>query len=486
MLRPACLALAVLAAGQAGAQDADFGPGAGEPAIAAPANGEVDFILRPTQSPDDDFWINQLADGLSGAIGPPLRGPAVAVPNGDRPIGPPMAGPVPPERPRPVARPRPDGADPFDPTGVRVGRFILRPAIEIGVRATDNVAGGRDEEAAVGLIIAPELNIHAEDDRYELDADLRSEMILYGDEEFDDRESAARVAARYELTSRTSLNAAAAYSTDQDSYTDPDTPDAAVERPAVHDMQASLGVTQRFGRLGVGLSALVERELYEEVALAGGGTASREDLDNTEYGLRLTTSYQASGVMRPFADIAAGRREYDIEVDSDGFARSGVWGELRGGLVFDLGSRLNGEVALGYRREEIDDDDLDDLDALIADASILWSPRRLTELRFYFATETRPTGIPGASSSVEYSGGVAAERRIGARWRVEGGLGLDYEFYVGADRRDVTGAAYAGLSYALSRYASLSARYSYERTESSDPDGDEDENAVSVRLRIQR
>jgi hypothetical protein len=486
MQRFATLATIVLiaAAGQVRAQDAVLDAPALEAAEEADDFG-IGFMLRPAQDPDDEFWINQLATSLERPIGPPLAGPALAEPSGDEPIGPVLAGPFPPA-PVLVRQPREEDADPFAATGLKLGSFIIRPAFEIGVAATDNVAGGRDEESAVGLIIVPEVSVRSEDERHEIEAFLRGEAILYGDEEFDQREADARLRARYDLTARTSLEATAAYSTDLDSYTDPDTPDAAVERPAVHRTAASLGVNRRTGIIGLGLAARVDRETHEEVALAGGGTASREELDNTEYGLRLTARYEASGAMIPFADVAAGRREYDIEVDSDGFERSSLWGELRGGLIFDMGSRLNGEVAVGYRREDLDDDDLDNINALIADAAILWSPQRLTELRLVFSTETLPTGIADSSGSILYSGGFTASRRVGARWRVEGGLGLDYERFVGADRRDFTTSAFAGLAYAFNRRASATVRYSYERTDSTDPEGDEDENVVSLRLRLQR
>ena len=49
----------------------------------------------------------------------------------------------------------------------------------------------------------------------------------------------------------------------------------------MQDFDASLGATQRFGRLTVGLTGEVERSVHDDVELEGGLTASRAELDNT-------------------------------------------------------------------------------------------------------------------------------------------------------------------------------------------------------------
>ena len=162
------------------------------------------------------------------------------------------------------------------------------------------------------------------------------------------------------------------------------------------------------------------------------------------------------------------------------------WGELRGGLIFDTGSKLSGEVALGWRHDDIEDERLEDMDGPTAAASILWSPRRLTEVRFDFITETQPTSLSDSPGSILYSGTLSVERRINPRFTLSGGGGLDYEHFVGVDRNDTTWSGFTEITYAFNRVTSLKARYSYEKTDSTDPDAEESENVVSLRLRVQR
>ena len=188
---------------------------------------------------------------------------------------------------------------------------MIRPALEVGVDATDNAAGTARKRAAVGLVVAPEINIQAQDKRYAVEANLHGEAVLYGDKELDERAADARIKGHYDLTANTTLQGEVGYSYYLDRYNDPNTPAAAVERPPVHQFDAKLGATQRFGAFGLGVDGEMQREVHEDVALAGGGTASLSDLDNTEYGLRLRASYGLGRPLTPYVEAAGGRRDYD-------------------------------------------------------------------------------------------------------------------------------------------------------------------------------
>lgn len=448
----------------------------------------IDFVIRPSQDieeSDDDIWNWETEPEpslLDQPIGPPLAGPTE-----EDPIGPPLAGPTPeplPVRERKIRRQ--ENEDPFAQQGIALGAFVIRPSIEIGGSWTDNVGGSADKESAVGLVVAPEINVRSESERYEFEANASAETTYYEEETFDRQTAEARARLRYDLTSRTSIYTEAAYSRFLEGFSDPDTPTAAAERPAVDSVEASLGVEQRFGRLSTRVTGFVERATHEEVPLAGGGVASRQELDNTEFGGRLRVGYATSASLRPFTEAAVGRREFDNHLDDSGFARSSVWGELRGGLVVDRGDKLSGEVSVGYRHEDIEDDRLEDLNVLVANASILWSPQRLTEVTLDLSTDVNPTSTPGTSATVLYSGTLTLARNLTPRVRAETGVGLSYEDRIGDNWRDVTFSGFAGASYAFNRIASIEGRYVYARTDRNEPGGKYDSHEVGVRLRLQR
>ena len=168
---------------------------------------------------------------------------------------------------------------------------------------------------------------------------------------------------------------------------------------------------------------------------------------------------------RPFTEVAVGRRDFDQELDDSGFARSSVWGELRGGLVIDRGEKLSrrsfarlsprgprGRPARGPRRPRS------------RNASILWSPRRLTEVQARPLDRAQPTSTPDAS------GDGALRRHADARAQPDAARARRRPAWASTTRtasattrRDVTFSGFAGASYAFSRIASIEARYEYER-----------------------
>ena len=446
----------------------------------------VDFVMRPTQAADEeDVWNPKPAPPpppLEAPIGPPMAGPT-----GDEPIGPPLAGPAPqPIEDGKIRAPRPLETDPFAPVGIKLGSFIIRPAIEVGGIFTDNARETPDKESAIGVVFAPEIAVVSEDERYRFEADARAEIISYDKEEFDENTAAARAKYRYDLSSLTSINVDAGYQHFLESFTDPDTPSAAAERPGVNEFDATLGVEQRFGPFSARLSGFANREIHDEVQLAGGGTASLEELNNTEFGGRLRFGYATNATLRPFVEAAVGGRAFDESRDDSGFARDGVWGELRGGLVVERGDKLSGEISLGFHHEDLEDDRLEDLDVLLANAALLWSPQRLSEVRVDLSTEIDPTTTPDVSASVVYAGTLTLSHSFTPRVRGEVGFSVSHEHEIGGDFRELILTGFTGASYAFNRVASIEARYTYQRTDRTAPDENFDEHEVGVRLRLQR
>ena len=239
--------------------------------------------------------------------------------------------------------------DPFAQRGVDLGSFVIRPSIEIGVSATDNAGGSADKVAAVGLVVAPEINVRSEGERYEFEADASAESTSYERTEFDQRTAQARAKLRYDLTSRTSVFTEAAYSRFLEGFSDPDTPTAASERPAVDEPRrprsasssASAG-SQRGSPAS--WSAPCMRTCRSPAAAPP--RARNSTTRNSACGCAPAT--HRAPACRPFMEAAIGRRDFDHTLDDSGFARSSVWGELRGGLVIDRGDKLSGEVSLGF------------------------------------------------------------------------------------------------------------------------------------------
>ncbi|WP_026380361.1 outer membrane beta-barrel protein [Afifella pfennigii] len=504
MRRSLVLILAGVAALQlpappAAAQEAEFND------AAAP----VDFLLRGTRSAEEEDLLAGEAPPPQGgpavppgrpyprpdaAIGPPLFGPT-----GTAPLGPPLAGPDPyaparSEEAGPIvdgrrlirrAEREAEAEDPFAAPGIRVGTFILRPTIDVGVVVSDNPDGDTEKNWETGGLLEPTLSLLSDWDRHELAAELRGTGSFYDEEVYNDRDAAARLRARYDISRDTDLTAEAGYVYALESFTDPDTPAAAAERPARQTYDAALTGTHRMNRLGLALGGDVKRETFQDATTASGATIDQGDRNRTEAALNARASYKLSGALEPFVEARGGKVVYDESVDSNGYRRSSRFGELAGGLILDLSPKLQGEVSAGWRHEEYDDARLAALSAPVVAAALMWSPRRLTDIRLNLATTADGSTIPGASGSLIYSADLTASRELRHNLAAEAGLGLDWRDYVGIDLTETTWSAFGGLVYDLNRYAALVGRYSYERVEN-DPGERTDTNTFSVRLRLKR
>ena len=296
----------------------------------------------------------------------------------------------------------------------RLGAFVIRPSIEIGVSATDNGGGTARKKSAVGLAVAPEINIRSENDRYEFEADRARRGGL--------------LRRRGSSTTRTiDAEAKLRYASDQ--------PHGGQRRGRLFAIPGRLQ-RSRYADRGVGAARRRRpRRVAWRRADDGAGHRAASPALPTDRSTRTCRSSAAaplrarssttpssacasapaiatSASLRPFVEAAVARREFDQQRDDSGFARSSVWGELLGGIVIDRGDKLSGEVSLGYRREDLEDDRLEDLNVFVANAAVLWSPHRLTDVKLDFTTDVQPTSTPGRFGVVLYSGTLTLRATI--------------------------------------------------------------------------
>lgn len=484
--------------------EAQSASGAGNP------NAAIEFSVRGSLLPPElevdagDVQFAALSDfrdpiqledpfAASGQRAQP-EGAAPAGPVPDQVIGPPLYGPEAPlveiEEAAPLIGETAEASeadDPFRATGIRVGSFLIRPRLELGITATDNVDGGPVKQDAVGLLANADITGRSDWSRHEVYFELRGEADLYKERGFDDGFVEGVIGGRLDLTDRTGLTASAGYAYNLENFTDPTTPAAAAERPSNQSYVGRVGFVHDNNSVRASVSGRLTRRVYDDVALVGGGSADQSFRDRTISALEGRAALRPDQQsLAPVGVAEVGKTRYDQRVDPLGFERSNVWFELRGGLLIDRGPKLQGEVTIGYRSEKFDDPLLADLNALVVSADMAWSPARLTTVRLDIDTFTDSSSIASTSGSLTYAGVASIERRFRNRFFGEVGAGYSHETFRGLLRTDRTYLGYGELGYYLSRYAALVARYGYERTDSTDPSAAGNEHRVSGFVRLER
>ncbi|TIV12169.1 MAG: hypothetical protein E5V94_01515, partial [Mesorhizobium sp.] len=271
-----------------------------------------------------------------------------------------------------------------------------------------------------------------------------------------------------------------------ESASSPDAIAGVTQQPLRQTVDGSLGLEKDVGKMRYALTGAVSHDFYGDAELSNGTTVSQKDRDSTLYTATLRTGYQISPALTPFTEVEAGRRIYDLRVDTDGFERSSTRLGARAGLELDMGEKLSGEFSVGWLREAIDDSRLPAVAGPSINADLKWSPERGTIIGLTGKTNVETTTTAGESGDILYSGRLTGERQIRANLTANSALGLDWRDYTGSDGHDLILSAEAGLTWWLNRYAGLTTRVRTEKLTSNLPGRDYTANSVYLGLKVQR
>lgn len=381
----------------------------------------------------------------------------------------------------------------FDPLGLRAGSFVFFPSVTVTGGVTDNRSRSRNGRRGAFYRIRPELAAESDWSRHQLRARAQGNFQGFPGNSDDNTASAsAELNGRIDAGLRTTVDLAASYALEREDDSSANLTAADSEGIIAQRFGAAAGVTRGVGLFEVGLRGTVDRELFGEsaggVSADGSGAvvAPSDDRSNTEALARLRVGLDNEGALRPYLEVSAGRREFDGKGDAFGFDRDSTITEMRGGLVLDMAPKLSVDANLGYRRENVNDGRLKDLEGIVFDASAIWSPDRVTLLTVTAGTDFDTTTIAAATGSITYSGAVELRRALRPNLVFDASVGLSYERFAGFHREDLRTDASAGLTLDLNRTAALTAQYSYERLDSTATGVDYSANTIEVGVRLQR
>ncbi|BCH07797.1 hypothetical protein MesoLj131c_20550 [Mesorhizobium sp. 131-3-5] len=377
--------------------------------------------------------------------------------------------------------------DPFAPTGVKWGSFVIRPSIEQGLTATTN--GDSSSAGTSALLSETALRFAAVSDWRENSATIDGYGLFRETVSgYRVHDAQGRIEGQLNVDLDNELRAIAklGYEAVPETASSPNAIAGVSTQPLRQTIDGSLGVEKAVGKMQYTLTGAVSHDFYGDAELSDGTTLSQKDQDNTLYTATLRTGYEISPALTPFTEIEVGRRAYDQRIDNEGFERSSTRLGARAGLQLDMGEKLSGEFSAGWLREAIDDKSLEAISGATVNADLKWSPERGTTIGLTGKTTVETTTTAGESGDILYSGRLTAERQIRANLTANAALGLDWRDYVGIDGHDRILSAETGLTWWLNRYAGLTSRVRTEKLTSNLPGRDYTANSIYLGLKVQR
>ncbi|MBB4006717.1 outer membrane beta-barrel protein [Allorhizobium taibaishanense] len=381
---------------------------------------------------------------------------------------------------RTIRKPADDG------TGVHIGTFILKPELSEGI-STERKTTGSEKESTTYWDNGLKGTLTSDWSRHQLTVtgEGKWRQKIAGDEE-SDPSGRVDAALRLDLANDMAARLTAGYGFSRESTTDPNAVRNATVQSGVSQYSAGAVLERQVGPLKGSLGLDFERWTYGDATLSDGSRLSNSDRNRNAVTLSSRLGYEISPALTPFVEVSAGKTAYDQTRDSSGYRRSGNIYGAKAGISSDMGEKLRGEIAVGYKQASFDDSRLDDLGAFTVDSTVAWSPMRGTNVDLGLGTSIEPSTSAGVSGDVAYALTAAVTRELRENLVAKLTGGTTWRNYRGGNQ--ATGMYYtagAGLTYSINRWLDLTADLTWEKS-TSDNSSDEKTLTAGVGLKLRR
>ena len=356
--------------------------------------------------------------------------------------------------------------DPYEPTGIRLGTFVLKPSISQGIgyektKSGDTSSSRTFSQTGLKGTLTSDWSRH----QLTVEGEGTYQRNISGTGETEP-EVDINADLRLDLSDDTIADITGGYNFERESSSDPNAVNGASVQSGVHTFSAGAKVKRDFGLIRGTLGAALEREVYGAAELGNGAELDLSDRNNTEGTLTGRVGFELSPALIPYLEASVGRSYYDNKQDSLGYERSASTLGGRAGVEVDLGEKLRGDLGLGYKRATFDDSRLAALEGITVDGAVFWSPQRGTDLRLGLVTNLQPSTAAGQSGYLEYiaTADLTHELRDNLVARLSGAYTWrDFSASAGLPDQDVYLAG-AGLTWNITRWLAMTGDVSYELT----------------------
>jgi hypothetical protein len=313
----------------------------------------------------------------------------------------------------PPRRPAPPPQDAYEPLGLRVGSFLLKPALEVTRGYDTNPSHSANSPASGFTVVEPTLKMQSLWSRHEFGVDLRGSYS-----ESDKLSSLSRplldtkAHTRIDVSRDTAINAEARVYLSTDYPGSPNLPVGFAKLPVFTTYGTTVGLTQRINHLELTAKATVDRTQYQKTLLLDGTTSSNQDRDFDQYGGAVRASYEVFPGVKPFVEVGGDTRIHDLPFDRDGLQRDSKSLTPRVGTTFDIARKLTGEMSVGYLTRKFEDPTLPNLAGIFADASLIWNATGLTTVTLIASSKGEETVVQGVSAALRRDIGVQVDHAL--------------------------------------------------------------------------
>jgi hypothetical protein len=359
----------------------------------------------------------------------------------------PIEDEAPPPPIRKVTRP---ATDPFEPIGLRLGTFTVKPQIEIGAIVATNARKQADGKADVGTFLKPSVSWQSDWPRHSWSGTVSGNLTRFArDNEL--RADAVDVSSNLRIDIRRDMILDVDASYGLDLVSNDETGAADNDAQINQDLNLSLALRKELGRIQTRTTLGIARSVTGDT-----DTQDNADRNSTEASIGLRMGYATDGIFSPFIGATYAPRFFDQKSDRDGLRRSsqGLRGEL--GVAIADEPFWTGEVALTYDFRNFADATLGSEAALGLNAALTWSPTELTQVTFTAGSALKDGEGLTEAASREWNAALSLTHDL--RDNVQAFAGLSAEV-ADASETDYTFGTRAGVNWTFNPYLVWQASY---------------------------
>jgi hypothetical protein len=360
-------------------------------------------------------------------------------------------------------RPRAEETEPFTPTGIEVGSFVLKPTLGVAGGFDSNPLRERHGKGSMYERISGAFDAASDWSRHSLTARIDGSYTIYNAFEHEHRpELDAVVEGRIDVLRDTRIEAKLRGSIDTEDPGDPETPRGAREPIVTHSYGAEAGVVHEINRLELALRGSVDRYTYGDVLTdTGRKVEQRRDYNLSQ--VRFRSAYEISPLLKPYGELSVNQRDYDFRRDSSRRLQNSHGWRALAGAAWEPSPLLKADLAAGWGEQYPDDPLRKTLSGPLLQAAVTWAPTPLTTLALQAKADIDETTVDRSSGVFTRSISLEVVHAL-RRWlELRGQIGFERDEYKGLQRFDDSLSASLALEYRLNRELVARLRLAHER-----------------------
>ena len=357
-----------------------------------------------------------------------------------------------------VRRPR-RTIDPYAQQGIDTGAFLLLPSFEIGGVVSSNAARtSTDADADVALRLRPSLRWESQWSRHRFSGSASADTLRYLDDgNLSTVGADVSAAARIDIRRTTRADLTAQYELTSTGTENSGVPATASGKRLDQTIGASAGVTHDFGGVEGGLRLGLQRNVFGDLDLVGGGTENNADRDYTELTVAARAGLRTGGIIQPFGEVAYIPRFHDKSRDRNGIKRDSQGLRLTAGATIADDPIWTGDIALTFDVRDYEDSSLRTVASPGVVANLIWQPTDLTRFEFNSGASLSETIAAGDSATKTWTAGVTGTHALRENLDVTAGLGFTVERASGETSMTTVGKL--GVNWEMNPYLVWGASY---------------------------